>query len=148
MVRTFYRVFITYGDTVAPGGIKFALLVVDQKTRYNFLLPLKDCKGTSLIDALQKLKIMAGKLPRIIYTNFDPKILSKNVANWYHKNDGIILAAEACLISFRLNITINTLRRTNWYSRTNLIIDNSNYYYIGIIPYSNQNNRYHYRYRN
>ncbi len=36
---------ITYGDTVAPGGIKFALLIVDRKTRYNFVLPLTDWKN-------------------------------------------------------------------------------------------------------
>ena len=46
---------ITYGNTVAPGGIKFALLVVDCKTRYNFVLPLTDCKSATIIKALQKL---------------------------------------------------------------------------------------------
>ena len=33
---------ITYGDTVAPGGIKFALIIVDHKTRYNFVLLLSN----------------------------------------------------------------------------------------------------------
>ena len=84
---------ITYGDTVAPGGIKFALLIVDRKTRYNFILPLTNCKSTTIISALQKLKTMAGKLPRILYTDFDPKLLSSTVTTWYHKNMGIILAA-------------------------------------------------------
>ena len=84
---------ITYGDTIAPGGIKYALLIVDRKTRYNFILPLQDCKSTSIITALQKLKTMAGRLPRILYTDFDPKLLSKMVTSWYHKQMGIILAA-------------------------------------------------------
>ena len=84
---------ITYGDTVAPGGIKFALLIVDRKTRYNFVLPLTDWKSISIINALQKLKIMTGKLPRLVCTDFDPKLLSKNVTTWYHKNQGLILAA-------------------------------------------------------
>ena len=84
---------ITYGDTVAPGGIKFALLVVDRKTRYSFVLPLQDCKSVSITNALQRLKVMAGKLPRIMYTDFDPKLLSKTVTNWYLDNDGMILAA-------------------------------------------------------
>ena len=78
---------------MAPGGIKFALLIVDRKTRYNFILPLQDCKSTSIITALQQLKTMAGKLPRIMYTDFDPKLLLKMVCSWYHKNMGIILAA-------------------------------------------------------
>ena len=66
---------ITYGDTIAPGGIKYALIIVDRKTRYNFVLPLTDCKGHSIINSLQKLKVMAGKLPRIMYKDFDPKLL-------------------------------------------------------------------------
>ncbi len=36
---------------------------------------------------------MAGKLPRIMYTDFDPKLISNNVIEYYHKNDRIILAA-------------------------------------------------------
>ncbi len=84
---------ITYGDTVAPGGIKFVLLIVDRKTRYNFVLPLQDCKSISITKARQKLKVMAGKLPRLMYTDFDPKLLSKTVASWYHENDDMILAA-------------------------------------------------------
>ena len=84
---------ITYGDTVAPGGIKYALVIVDRKTRYNFVQPLKDCKSTSIITALQQLKVMAGKLPRILYTDFDPKLLSKSITEWYNTNNGILLAA-------------------------------------------------------
>ncbi len=36
---------------------------------------------------------MTGKLPRLVCTDFDPKLLSKNVTTWYHKNQGLILAA-------------------------------------------------------
>ncbi len=43
---------IAYGDTVAPGGIKFALIIVDRKIRYTYALPLCDCKSVSLINAL------------------------------------------------------------------------------------------------
>ena len=84
---------ITYGDTIAPGGIQFALLIVDHKTRYNFILPLQDCKSASIITALQKLKTMAARLPQVMYTDFDPKLLSKMVTSWYNKQMGIILAA-------------------------------------------------------
>ncbi len=73
---------ITYGDTVAPGGIKSALIIVDRKTRYNFVLPLQNCKSVTIIKALQKLKTMAGKLPRILYTDFDPKLLSNYNLNF------------------------------------------------------------------
>ena len=47
---------ITYGDTIAPGSIKFALLVVDRKTQNNFILPLHNCKSTTNTSALQNYK--------------------------------------------------------------------------------------------
>ena len=36
---------------------------------------------------------MSGKLPKIIYTDFDPKLLSKTVSNCLNQNNTIILAA-------------------------------------------------------
>ena len=84
---------IAYGDTVAPGGVKFALILVDRKTRYTFVYPLTDCKSTTIIHTLQQLKVTAGKLPRKLYTDFDPKLLSKIITTWYNSNNGIILAA-------------------------------------------------------
>ena len=84
---------IAYGDTVAPGAIKFALIIVDRKTRYNYCLPLQDCKSSTITVALQKLKVLAGKLPKLIYTDFDPKLLSKTVTTWLQNQNTIILAA-------------------------------------------------------
>ena len=44
---------IAYGDVIAPGGIKFALIIVDRKTRYTYVLPLKNCQNQSIIIALK-----------------------------------------------------------------------------------------------
>ena len=38
------RMDIAYGDTVAPGGLKFALAVVDRKTRYDYFFHLPTVK--------------------------------------------------------------------------------------------------------
>ena len=84
---------IAYGDTVAPGGIKFALVVVDRKTHYNFIFPLTECKSTTIINTLRKLKVTAGKLSRTLYMDFDPKLLSAKITTWYNSQNDIILAA-------------------------------------------------------
>ena len=84
---------IAYNNTVAPGGVKFALIIVDRKTRYTFVYPLSDCKSTSIIDTLQQLKVTAGKLPKKLYTDFDPKLLSIKINSWYTNNNGIVIAA-------------------------------------------------------
>ena len=47
---------IAYGDVTAPGAIKYSLIIVDRKTRFTYTLPLKNCKGESIIFALKKLK--------------------------------------------------------------------------------------------
>ena len=62
----------TYGDTAWCS--KTCLLIAGQETRYNFVLPLHDCNGQSIINALQKLKIMMDKFLCTIYTNFGPKL--------------------------------------------------------------------------
>ena len=69
------------------------LIIVDRKTRYNYVLPLTDCKSTTLIKHLQHLKVIAGKLPRTLYTYFDTTLLSTKITTWYNKENGIILAA-------------------------------------------------------
>ena len=84
---------IAYGDTVAPGGIKFPLVEVDHKTRYNLVFPLTDCKSTTIINTLQKLKVTAKKLPQTLNSDFDSKLLSSKITAWYHSQNEIILAA-------------------------------------------------------
>ena len=68
-------------------------MVVDRKTQYNYCLLLTDCKSTTITIALQKLKVLAGKLPKLIYTDFDPKLLSKKITTWLQKYDTMLLAA-------------------------------------------------------
>ena len=62
---------IAYGDVVAPVGIKFALIVVDRKTRYAYVLPLRNCQSSTIVQALQQLHLVAGKLSTTPYTDFD-----------------------------------------------------------------------------
>ena len=68
-------------------------MVVDRKTRYNYCLAMTECKSTTIPIALQKLKVLAGKLTKSIYTDFDPKLLSKKITTWLQKYDTMLLAA-------------------------------------------------------
>ena len=74
-------------------GIKYALVIVDYKTRFTYTLLFKNCKGDSLIYALTRLKTMAGKLPTRFFTDFDTKILSETVISFLADNDSLLLAA-------------------------------------------------------
>ena len=86
---------IAYGDVTAPGGIKYTLLVVDRKTRFTYTLPLKNCKGESIILCLKKLKTMEGKLPTKFYTDFDAKLLSETVTTFCAEHKSLLLAAPS-----------------------------------------------------
>ena len=53
---------ITYGDTVAPGEIKFALLIADTKNRYNYCIPLTDCKEYINLNGTLKVESYVGEI--------------------------------------------------------------------------------------
>ena len=86
---------IAYGNVVAPGGIKFALIIVDRETRYTYVLPLKNCQSQSIITVLKQLMIMAGKLPTSLYTDLDTKLLSSSVLTFCTEHDTMIIAAPS-----------------------------------------------------
>ena len=83
---------IGYGDTMAPGGYKYILLIVDRKTRFSYVFGLKNTKADSIVTALKELKVSAGCLPKTLYTDFDPKILSRPVINFCVDNHTDLLA--------------------------------------------------------
>jgi hypothetical protein len=51
------HMYIVYGDVVAPGNIKYGLLIVDRKTRYSYILPLKAKNKETIVEALTYLKL-------------------------------------------------------------------------------------------
>lgn len=75
---------IGYDDAIAPGGYKFVLLIVDRQTQYSYMFGLKDTKAMSIVKTLKELLIIAGNLPKTIYTDFDPKVLSSKVVTFCH----------------------------------------------------------------
>lgn len=70
---------IGYGDSIAPGGIKYVLLLVDRKTRISIERPLQSMSSTDIIHQLKYIATTFGGLPKTIYTDFENKLLSKAV---------------------------------------------------------------------
>lgn len=86
------HVDIGFGDSIAPGGIKYVLLLVDRKTRYSIERPLQSTSSDSIITQLKYISATYGRLPKQIYSDFDPKLLSKKVRTFCHENNSIIHA--------------------------------------------------------
>ena len=72
---------IGYGDGVAVGGSKYALLLVDQCTSKSFIYGMQGCAGSDVCEALWKFFIDAGGFPRTLQCNFDPKIIGGKAAS-------------------------------------------------------------------
>ena len=70
---------IVYGPCLAIAGVKYALLLVDKKTRKCCLYALKDLKD-SIKDALSQFILDVGTKPKLLRTDFDKKLLKKKSA--------------------------------------------------------------------
>ena len=57
-----YNMDIAYRPSVAIGGIKYALVLIDRKTKHKFIYGLKNLKS-SIQNSLQQFLIDAGKKP-------------------------------------------------------------------------------------
>ena len=85
---------IGFGDSVAPGGVKYALLIVDRFSRKGDILGLKDVKGASIKSQLIQYKLNnGGRLPRLLYTDFDPKLISGEAKTYLAEQGTVVRAA-------------------------------------------------------
>ena len=84
-------------------GIKYLLCAIDLYSKYAFVIPLKDKKGTSIVNAFNKIIKQSNKKPNKIwvdqggefYNNVFEKWLSDNDVNMYSMyNEGKSVVAE------------------------------------------------------
>ena len=83
-------------------GIKYLLCVIDLYSKYAFVIPLKDKKGISIVNAFNKIIKQSNRKPNKIwvdqgefYNNVFEKWLSDNDINMYSTcNEGKSVVAE------------------------------------------------------
>ena len=76
---------IVYGPCIGIEGVKYALLLVDKKTRKCFIYALKDLKQ-SINDALTQFLVDVRVKPKLIRTDFDKKLFGGNTRKLLLKN--------------------------------------------------------------
>ena len=69
-----YNMDIVYGPTVGIGGIKYALLLIDRKSKRKFIYGLKNLKQ-SILNALRQFLVDTGSPPKVIRTDFDHRLI-------------------------------------------------------------------------
>ena len=73
-----FHIDIGFGPCTAIGGVIYTLLLVDKHSRYKFVYPLRDLKG-SIVKAMKKFLKDVKVKPKLIRTDFDFKLIGGKV---------------------------------------------------------------------
>ena len=67
-------------------GMKYLLCAIDLFSKYAWVIPLKDKKGTSIVNALQKI-ISKGRKPNKIWVNHGNEFYNKSFKDFWKINN-------------------------------------------------------------
>ena len=68
-------------------GIKYLLCVIDLFSKYTFVVPLKDKKGASIVNAFQSILDKSGRKPNKIWVDQGSEFYNHNLKKWLANND-------------------------------------------------------------
>jgi hypothetical protein len=66
---------IVFGDCLALGGFRYALVLVDVATRYCWVFGMQALTSTEIISCLNSFTSLAGMVPRCFHSDFDQKLI-------------------------------------------------------------------------
>jgi len=66
---------IVFGDCLALGGFRYALLLVDVATIYCWIYGMQSLTSNHVIDALEAFRVDAGGMPCTFHSDFDKKLI-------------------------------------------------------------------------
>ena len=71
-------------------GIKYLLCAIDLYSKYAFVIPLKDKKGISIVNAFDKIKKQSERKPNKIWVDQGSELYNNNFKKWLSDNDIIM----------------------------------------------------------
>ena len=71
-------------------GIKYVLCAIDLFSKYAFVIPLKDKKGISIVNAFNKIIKQSNRKPNIIWVDQGSEFYNHNFKKWLSDNDIIM----------------------------------------------------------
>ena len=86
---------IVFGDCVSVGGYRYALILVDRATHYNWVFGLKTLSSDCILSALRLFRAAAGSLARCFYCDCDPKLFGRAISDYLVDNSSKVIAAPA-----------------------------------------------------
>jgi len=100
---------ILFGSGTAIGGAKYALFLVDRTSRHKYIYPLHNLKE-DILPAFITFFSDIGRVPSLIRTDFDHKLMGKTVQHHLEKNNCKLQSAPPDMQS------INGICERNWRS--------------------------------
>ena len=86
---------IAFGDGVAVGGIRYALVFADRATRYTWVFSLKSLHHSEILSAFKHFRAEAGRLAVCFRCDCDEKLFGSFIKDYLLSNDSNIKAAPA-----------------------------------------------------
>jgi hypothetical protein len=86
---------IAFGDCLSVGGYKYALILVNHASRYNWTFGLKLLSSNCILSALQLFWASAGGLARCFYCDCDAKLFGTTISEYLIDNHSKVVAALA-----------------------------------------------------
>jgi hypothetical protein len=86
---------IAFGDCLSVGGFRYALILVDHATQYNWAFGLKNLSLDAILDAIWLFCAVAGSLAQFFYCDCDLKLFGTAISEYLIDNDSKVVAAPA-----------------------------------------------------
>ena len=77
---------IGHGGCTAIGGVKYALFIVDRKSRNKFIFPLTDLEDTTILRQIKQFIRQIGFYPKEMLADRDFKLIGGIVAAFFDDN--------------------------------------------------------------
>ena len=68
-------------------GFRFLLCVIDIYSKYAWVVPLKDKKGVSIVNAFQSILNKSNRKPNKIWVDKGSEFYTRSIKSWLEKND-------------------------------------------------------------
>ena len=75
-------------------GFRFLLYVIDNFSKYAWVIPLKDKKGISIVNAFQKLLQEPNRKPNKIWVDKGGKFYNNSFKKWLQDNDIVMYSTN------------------------------------------------------
>ncbi len=86
---------IMFGDCLSIGSFRYALILVDSATCYNWTFGLKMLTSASILSALCLFRAFAGSLARCFYSDCDVKLFGTAISEYLIDSNSKVVAAPA-----------------------------------------------------